>query len=278
LIGSGILGLVAVLSQAVPETVRIRKTDFPRFAGVVACGEAPEDSCPGASAGFVLAGLAGDSAIPDPAAPELAAGGRIVLGFLEGKPFTWPRYSVEYPNSGFKWVVLNELSLNERNRVFLTLWRHTGTSLDLMKIFPRMLPLALGETTVHAKAPLPDGSLLLVLKGEGTDAGIRLQDYRFLRLAAPDRMSEAYRRTHRSEIPIQDILERINADEPVEAVVDSALACEVSRRKAPSGGPLVRFTVSRTRVLHTKEGPRETPEGKSFQEIDIYRIIKSAKP
>jgi hypothetical protein len=266
------------MAGTVPETVRIPKTDFPRFAGVVACGDAPEDACPGASEGFVLAGLAGDTAIPDPAAPELAAGGRIVLGFLEGKPFTWSRYSVEHPNSGFKWVILNELSQNERNRVFLTLWRHTGSSLDLMKIFPRSLPLALGETTVHAKARLPDGSLLLVLKGEGSDAGVRLQDYRFLRLDAPDRMSEVYRRTHRSEIPIQEILDRINADEPVEAVVDSTLACEVTRRKAPSGGPLVRFTVSRTRVLHSKDGPQETPEGKSSEEIDIYRIIKSAKP
>lgn len=258
--------------------VRIAKSDFPRFAGVVSCGEAPEDACPGASQGFVLAGLAGDSAIPDPAAAELAAGDKVVLGFLEGKPFTWPRYSVEHPNSGFKWVVLNELSQNERNRVFLTLWRHTGTSLDLIKIFPRMLPLDLGETMVHAKSLLPDGSLLLVLKGEGSDAGVRLQDYRFLRLAAPDRMTEVYRRTQRSEIPIRDILEKINADEPVDPVMDSTLACEVIRRKAPSGGPLVRFTVSRTRVLHTKEGPQETPEGKSTEEIDIYRLIRSSKP
>jgi hypothetical protein len=175
-------------------------------------------------------------------------------------------------------VVLNELSVSDQNRVFLTLWRHTGTSLELVKIFPRMLPLALGETTVHSQARLPDGSLLVVLKGEGSESGVRLQDYRFLRLVAPDRMEEVHRRTHRSEIPVEKIMEKLNSDQPVEAVMDSTLACEVVRRKAPSGGPLIRFTVMRSSILYTKQGPQETPQGRSSEELDLWKTIKSARP
>ena len=58
--------------------------------------------------------------------------------------------------------------------------------------------------------------------------------------------------TNRSGIPVQKILERINADQPVDPVTDSALACEiVAGRKAASGGPLLRFIKTRTRVLDT---------------------------
>jgi len=220
-------------------------------------------------------GLAGEESIPDPNASELTKGGRLVVGFLEGKPFLWPRYSVEFPNSGWKWVVLNELSSNDQNRVFFTLWRHTGASLDLVKVFPRYLPLALGETTVHFHSLLPDGSMLAVLKGEGTDAGIRLQEFRFLRLIAPDRWEEVHRRVNRSEIPIGRIMDRLNAEEPVEAVVDSTLACELTKRRAPSGGPWIRFTTTRSRVLHTRNGPEETPAGKSVEILDIWQIVKS---
>lgn len=274
----GIFLLVALFNAPFGQGVQHRKTDFSRFVGVIACGTPAEGECPGAVNGFSRHGLVGGEEIPDPAASELTAGGQVVVGFLEGKPFHWPRYSVEFPNSGWKWVVLNELSVSDQNRVFLTLWKHTGSSLDLVKIFPRILPLALGETTVHSQATLPDGSLLVVLKGDGSESGVRLQDYRFLRLTAPDRMEEVYRRTNRSEIPVEKIMERLNLDQAVEAVQDSTLGCEVGKRKAASGGPLVKFTLARNSVLYTKQGPMETPLDKSSEEIDIWKIVKSARP
>jgi hypothetical protein len=202
----------------------------------------------------------------------------VVVGFLEGKPFVWSRYGVEFPNSGWKWVVLNELSVNEKNRVFLTLWKHNGSSLDLVKIFPQAYPLALGETTVMSQSRLPDGSHLVVLRGEGSESGVRLQDYRFLRLIAPDKVVEVYRRTNRSEIPVDRIMEKLNADQPVEAVLDSTLSCEVGKQKASSGGPLVAFTLSRTQVLYTKAGPEETPDRRTRDEVDIWKLAKAVKP
>lgn len=273
----GIISLVAFFCEAFAQEVRVQKPDFPRFAGVLSCGTASGEVCPGAAGGFTVHGLMGDEVIPDPSATELTTGGKVLVGFLEGKPFTWPRYSVEFPNSGWKWVVLNELSSNDQNRVFISLWKHTGSSLDLVKVFPRFLPLALGETTVHSKSMLPDGSLLVILKGEGSDAGIGLQDFRFLRLSGTDALEEVYRRTNRSEIPVQAILDRLNSDQSVEAVLDSNLVCEVSRKKAPSGGPLIRFSISRNQVLYTKSGPQETPVGKNSEEVDIWQVIKARK-
>jgi hypothetical protein len=280
----GIILLVAIFNMSFGQGVRVPKPDFSRFVGIIPCGAmgtvegSAGTDCPGAAHGFSAHGLAGGEEIPDPAASELTVGGKVVVGFLEGKPFLWPRYSVEYPNSGWKWVVLNELSVSEQNRVFLTLWKHTGSSLDLVRIFPRILPLSLGETTVHAHASLPDGSHLVVLKGDGSESGIRLQDYRFLRLVAPDRMEEIFRKTNRSEIPVEKIMERLNLDQAVEAVLDSTLTCELTKRKAASGGPLVRFTLARNSVLYTKAGPLETPRGQSSEEIDIWKMAKSVRP
>lgn len=273
----GVLCLVAFFSNPLAESVRIQKTDFPRFAGILDCGASQGGECPGAAKGFVLQGLAGGEEIPDPSDAGLTTGGRVVVGFLDGKPFLWSRYAVEFPNSGWKWVVLNEVSAGDQNRVFLTLWRHTGASLDLIKVFPRYFPLALGETTVHSSTLLPDESRLVILRGEGADAGVRIQDYRFLRLIAPDKVEEVQRRTNRSEIPVERIMEALNADQPVEPVRDSTLSCEVTKEKAPSGGPKVRFTMSRHRVVYTKNGPEESLEGKASEDIDIWKIVKSSR-
>lgn len=273
----GLLSLVALLGFPFAQTTRVSKADFARFTGILDCGNASAGECPGAANGFVVHGLAGGAEIPDPAAPELLTGGRVVVGFQEGKPFLWPRYSAEFPNSGWKWVVLNEVSISDQNRVFLSLWRHTGSSLDLVKVFPRSFPLELGEMTVHSSTPLPDGSRLLILKGEGADAGIRIQDFRLLRLTAPDRMQEILRRTNRSQIPVESIMERLNADQPVEAVLDSTLTCTVIRPEGASKSPIVRFTLSRQSLLYTKEGPEETPKGVSQEEIDIWKVVQPKK-
>ncbi|MDB5103479.1 MAG: hypothetical protein JWP91_1168 [Fibrobacteres bacterium] len=255
---------------------KVSKTDFPKFAGSIDCRWDGE-SCPGAAMGFVVHGRAGDD-IPDPTAPELAAGGKVVLGFLEGKPFSWARYSVDFPNARSKWVVLNELSSGDQNNVFLTQWRAAGDSLEFVKAIPQSFPLDLGETYVLAKSTLPDNSLLLIVKGEGSDAGVNLQDFRMFRLQAPDKVKEVARRTNKSEIPVQKILERINADQAVDEVVDSALTCEIVKaKKAPSGGPLLRFVKTRTRILYTKAGPQETPGSKDTSFIDIWKVIKTGR-
>jgi hypothetical protein len=255
---------------------RIAKADFPRFAGSLEC-QWDGEACPGAANGFVVKGLVG-SDIPDPTAAELAAGGKAVVGFLEGKPFSWARYAVDFPNARSKWVVLNELSSGDENNVFLTQWKQVGDSLEFVKALPRAFPLDLGETYVFAKAPLPDNSLLVILKGEGSDAGVTLQDYRFLRFQAPDKITEVARRTNKSEIAVQKILDKINNDEPVEPVTDSSLACEVVKgRKAPSGGPLIRLSKTRTSILYTKSGPQETPLGKEETTLDIWKEIRAKR-
>jgi hypothetical protein len=255
---------------------RIAKADFPRFAGSLDC-QWDGEACPGAARGFVVKGLVGNE-IPDPTAPDLAGGGKVVLGFLEGKPFSWPRYSVDFPSAKSRWVVLNELSSGDQNNVFLTLWKSAGDSLEFVKAHPQALPLDLGETYVYAKAALPDNSLLLILKGEGSDAGVNLQDYRFLRLQAPDKITDVGRRTNKSEVPVQKILEKINGDQPVEAVMDSSLACEIAKgKKAPSGGPLIRFAKTRTSILYSKSGPQETPIGKDESTWDVWKEIKGKR-
>lgn len=267
---------LALLAAAPASALRVAKADFPRFAGSFDCRWNGEE-CPGSADGFVQAGLAGTDN-PDPAAPELAADGKVVLGFLEGKPFSWSRYAVDFPSARSKWIVLNELSSGDQNNVFLTLWKSAGDSIEFVKAYPKALPVELGETHVHAHAVLPDKSLLLILKGEGADAGVTLQDYRFLRVKAPDQVSEAGRRTNRSEVPVRKILEKINNDEPVEPVTDSALACEIVKgRRAPSGGPLIRFTTTRISVLYTKAGPQETPLETTQETWDIWKSLRGAK-
>lgn len=274
-----------LLGPALPALgYRIAKADFAKFAGSLDCkweGEA----CPGAAQGFVVSGKVGEE-IPDPSASELAAGGKVVAGFLEGKPFSWARYSVDFPSPRIKWVVLNELSSGDQNNVFLTQWKTVKDSLEFVSVFPRSFPLDLGETFVLAKTPLPDKSLLLILKGEGADAGVNLQDFRLLRLqvgaggakAPESAITELARRTNRSEIPVQKILEKINADEAVDAVIDSSLTCEIAKgRKAPSGGPLLRFIKTRTSVLYTKSGPQETPIGRDTTTLDIWKSVKKGR-
>ncbi len=268
-------GVLAVCLVEIPAMAfKISKAGFPKFAGSIDCkwdGEA----CPGAADGFVVHGISGED-IPDPTAPDLASGGKVVLGFLEGKPFSWARYSVDFPTAKSKWIVLNELSSGDQNNVFLTQWRAAGDSLEFVKTYPHGLSVDLGETYVLTKAMLPDNSLLVILKGEGSDAGINLQDFRFLRLQAPDKVSEVARRTNKCQIPVQKILERINADETVDPVTDSSLACEIVKgKKAPSGGPLIRFTKTRTSILYTKSGPQETPAGSESSDLDIWKQIKS---
>src|SRR4051812_40521712 len=90
------LALAAALSPA--HAFRVDKGEFSRFVGVLACG-ASSEFCSGAEQGFVQHGLAGEGDLSDPSAPELTRGGNIVVGFLEGKPFSWARYSVDYPGS-----------------------------------------------------------------------------------------------------------------------------------------------------------------------------------
>src|SRR5690348_11429456 len=89
--------LAAALTAAPSLAFRVSKADFPRFAGVLACGGGGEtgDWCAGAESGFIRQGLVGED-IQDPTAAELTRGGNIVVGFLEGKPFSWARYSVDY--------------------------------------------------------------------------------------------------------------------------------------------------------------------------------------
>jgi hypothetical protein len=267
--------LAALAANVSPVSAfRVAKSDFARFAGSLECHWDGE-SCPGAANGFVVKGLVG-SDIPDANASELTSGGKVVVGFLEGKPFSWPRYSVDFPTARFRWVVLNELSSGDQNDVFLTLWKSVGDSMEFVKAHPFAFPIDLGETTVFAKLPLPDHSLLVILKGEGSDAGVTLQDYRFLRLVAPDRIFEVAYRTNQSKIPVQQILEKINNDEPVEAVMDSSLACEIVKgRKAPSGGPLIRLVKTRTSILYTKSGPQETPMCKEESSLDVWKLIKT---
>jgi hypothetical protein len=260
--------------------LRVAKADFPRFAGVVGCRDTGT-LCEGSEQGFILNGLSGEGEFQDPSSSTLAKGDKVVLGFLEGKPFAWNRYSVDFPSAKSKWIVLNELTVGEGNRAFLTQWKEVKDSLEFIKVEPHYFSLSLGELFVQTKVILPDGSLLLVLKGEGSDAGINVQDYRSVRLpVAAGNAIEVDQHFNRSDIPVQKILERLNADEVVDEVQDSILTCEVSRGpKAPSGGPWMKFIKAHSRVLYTKAGPQETPIGRDTVKIDIWKIIRtSPKP
>ncbi len=253
---------------------KVAKAEFGRFVGIIACGDA-EGDCNGASQGFIQQGLSGEGDFTEPSSAQLAKGGNVVLGFLEGKPFSWQRYSVDFPGPRAKWVVLNELTVGEGNRAFLTLWKSSGDSLECMRVFPHYFPLALGEMSVHTQTPLPDGSMLLLLKGEGSDAGVNIQDWNILRLQTPDKAAQVDHRVNRSEIPVQEILNKINADETVEPVQDSSLMCEVARgKKAPSGGPLLRYIISRTHLLYTKAGPQESPGRKDTLLYDPWKSLR----
>jgi hypothetical protein len=64
----------------------------------------------------------------------------------------------------------------------------------------------------------------------------------------------------------------------VDPVTDSSLACEIVKgRKAPSGGPLIRLTKTRTSILYTKSGPQETPLGKEETTLDIWKEIRAKR-
>ena len=266
---------MAIISVLPASAFRVAKTDFPHFVGIIGC-EDSGDSCTGAEQGYVLHGLAGDADFMDPSSPSLTKGNRTVMGFLEGKPFAWNRYSLDFPNAKSKWIVLNELTVGEGNRAFLTLWKGVGDSLEFIKVEPRYFSLTMGEAFLQGKTTLPDGSILLLVKGEGADAGINIQDFRIVRLqVANNTMTQVDQHINRSEIPLQKILNQLNADEVVEPVLDSTLGCDLpSGRKAPSGGPWVRCIKSRNRVLYTKAGPEETPLGKDTIQVDIWKIIR----
>lgn len=267
--------LVLAAGSAPVSAFRIAKGDFPRFAGVIGCKDSGT-ACEGADQGFVLQGLSGLGDFQEASSPSLAKGDKAVIGFLEGKPFSWSRYSVDFPSAKSKWVVLNELTVGEGNRSFLTQWKPVKDSLEFIKVEPRYFSLSLGELYIQGKSILPDGSLLLVLKGEGSDAGINVQDYRIVRLQAAGGAVEVDHRLNRSEIPLQKILDKLNADEAVDEVQDSTLACEVvNGKKAPSGGPWLRFVKAHSRVLYTKAGPQETPVGKDTSLVDIWKSIRT---
>lgn len=265
--------LMAVASPTF--TMKVAKADFPKFVGVIGCEEAG-DSCPGASLGFVSQGLAGEGDFQDPSAANLAKGGKVVMGFLEGKPFSWSRYSVDYPNVKTKWVILNELTVGEGNRSFLTEWKSLGQSWECIKIESHYFSIALGEMIVHAKSTLPDGSLLMILKGEGSDAGVNLQDFRMVRIQSKTNAIQVVdQHTNRSEIPLQKILDKLNSDQEVEPVTDSVLSCELKGgKKAPSGFSWLRFIKSKNQVLYTKSGPVETPISKDTTLVDIWKTIR----
>ncbi len=252
--------------------LRVSKVDFPRFVGVLACEDTGE-ACPGADAGFVMNGLVGDSAFSEPSSPDLAKGNKVVIGFLEGKPFSWNRYAIDFPNQRTKWIVLNELTLGEGNRAFLTAWKTIGDSLEFLKAIPRYFSLDLGELFVQAKTTMSDGSLLLILKGEGSDAGVNVQDFRVVRLKSTGlTATQVAKRYNRSEIPLQKILDKLNSDEQVEPVLDSSLICDWKpSRKAPSGAPWLRCRLSRHRVLYTKDGPQETPVSTDSVLVDVLK-------
>jgi hypothetical protein len=254
---------------------KVAKSDFPRFAGTVGCKDTGK-SCEGAEQGFVLTGLSGEGEFQEASSTDLAKGDKVVIGFLEGKPFTWARYSVDFPSAKMKWIVLNELTIGEGNRAFLTQWKVVKDSLEFVKIEPQYFSLSLGELFIQARTTLPDGSLLMILKGEGSDAGINVQDYRMVRIQGNHSLMQIDERSNRSDIPVQKILEKINANERVDAVQDSVLSCEIlARKKAPSGGPWLRFIKSHSQVLYTKDGPQETPGSKDTVMIDIWKLARS---
>ncbi len=252
--------------------IRVSKTDFPRFVGVLACHGA-EPQCPAALQGFSRHGLTGDFGFEDPSVqPKDSLTGRspIALGFPDGKAFDWNKYSLVSPLNRNRIVVLNELTSSESNHALLSEWKESKGELELVRIWPQVFDIALGEAFFEGKPILQGKGFVAVLRGLGSDAGINQQEFHVLRFEPKSDVITLVSEVNRSEIPVSQIMARLNEHGAgavaAEEVTDSTLYCALAK-----GGKVLRCTKTLTRLRYTTTGVEENPIGKQDYNVDFKK-------
>lgn len=239
---------------------RISKENFHQLAIEIQCNpdcEFPE----GMSATVLEIGLTGEGRFEHldaiNAKNPSATNKSMVIGFPEER-FDWPRFTQGVPGSTMKFAVLNELTSSDKNHGYLSIWKTLKDSMEFVRLLPGHFSIPLGEFSFHGAPRGENGGTLLLLQGLGSDAGINIQYFIAVRLKGLERLQIVGDVSNKSEIPIADILARINDGKPAEEIIDSTLRCDLGR--SPKGSNL-RCTKSKTRILYSKDGPTETPLG-----------------
>ena len=188
----------------------------------------------------------------------------MVVGFPEDR-FDWARFTQPLPGGRNRLVLLNELTSSGKNRALMSVWKPFRDSLEFLNFLPGHFSVPLGEISFRGAPHSEGGGVLLLLQGIGSDAGINLQAFLAVRLRGLQRMRKVGEVSNKTEIPVSEILARLNDDKPAEEVLDSAVQCELGQ--GPRGAAL-RCVKTRTKTLYTQQGPQETPLGKErFSEI-----------
>ena len=247
---------------------RIAKDDFRLLAMEIQC--APDCDFSDETAGIATDfGYAGEGKFADPTqVPGLNSNPRaprIVVGFPEDR-FDWARFTRTWPGTNSRLVVLNELTSSGKGRAFLSVWKPYKDSLEFSRLLPGHFSIPVGEIS-FASDPRPEsGGVLLLLQGLGADAGINVQAFFAVRLRGQGQLQKTRTLINKSEIPVSEILARLNDGQPAEEVLDSTLRCELS--KGPRGSAL-RCVKSRARIVYTRQGPQETPLGSETFTVDL---------
>jgi len=248
------------------EKPTVSKTDLFRFVGAVPC-LFQDDLCPQALLGFSRQGYAGEDPFQDPnGLPKDTVTGvsPIVLGFPDNPPFDWNRYVFTSPLTRHLYVVLNEVSSTGKNHAMLSEWKTEKDKLVFVRLLPQVHDIPIGVLSVVGKPQKAGRGFLVLLLGRGSDAGVNLQDYRVLKFDARGNPTVIARQTNRSEIPVADILARLNDGQEAEEVIDSSLVCGL----APNGKSL-RCTKNRTQIHYSVSGPDEKPLGQEHFTLEL---------
>ncbi len=268
--GNVVFCLITPLCMGTGQAVgfRIAKSDFHLLAVEVQCAPTCDfsDEVAGAAVDFGYAGegkFADLSKLVDQNADP--RGPRIVAGFPEER-FDWSRFTQPLPGGRNRMAVLNELTSSGKNYAFLSAWKPFRDSLEFIRLLPGSFSIPLGEISFRGAPRSQGGATLLLLQGIGSDAGINLQAFFAVRLQG-DRLQKVREVSNKTEIPVADILARLNDDKPAEEVLDSALQCDLAK----TGTPALHCVKTRTKILYTQQGPQETPLGKENFTLDLAR-------
>jgi hypothetical protein len=247
---------------------RIAKQDFPLLAVEIQCPahcDLPEEVS-GVAVDF---GLVGEGKFEDPTQVQGSGSGirtpRIVAGFPENR-FDWARFTRPLPGTDLRLAILNELTSSGKSRAYLSLWKPRKDSLEFVRLLPGHFSVPVGEITFQGEPRAEGGGTLLLIQGVGSDAGLNVQAFFAVRLRGRNQVQTVKTLVNRSEIPVAEILARLNEGLAAEEVVDSTLRCELASGRR---GAALRCVKSRVRVWHTQEGPRETPLDSETFTVDL---------
>ena len=267
--------LPAFFMPALVMAFHIAKTDFKLLAIEVQCPKNGFES-PAQTAEIIEFGYVGEGKFSpsSPASiPSRPGEVRVVIGFPEDR-FDWNKYTQKLPGTETKLVILNQISTSGENFSFLTQWMPRRDSMEFLRIYPGLFSMPVGEISFRGAPKSSAGGTLLLLQGIGSDAGINAQSFFALRLRGQDKLEKSRVIANKSEIPVADILARINEGQPAEVVVDSSLRCDLGKNVR---GDVLKCSKTRTRILYTREGPQETPLGAEGFILDVPPFGRAGK-